>query len=535
MSNSTPLDRSERLIASLRQPAMYPGGDVTSVKVIETHISWVLLTGQFAYKIKKPVDLGFVDFSTLERRRLFCTEELRLNGRLAPNLYLDVVPISGTPEAPELGSDRQPFEYAVRMRQFQQDDLLSHRAGHQGLSVELAIQLAEVMARFHAEIPRAESADGFGTPAGVLAPVQANFDALETVVQQAASRAPEIARLLGDVRDWSLAEHTRLRETFDARLRDGFVRECHGDLHLGNIFVEGNRVVPFDGIEFNAGLRWIDVISEAAFLSMDLEDRGEPTLSRLFFNAYLEATGDYAGLKVYPFYRVYRAAVRAKVAGIRLQQESPSSPQYAELLDEVLQYLSLAWSYTRPRQQALVITSGLSGSGKTTAAVPLIEQLELIRIRSDVERKRMFGLRPAEQSHSAVGQGLYTLAANRQTYDRLAELAAEVLDSGFGVIVDATFLQRAGREPMRQLARRHGVPFVILQCTASDDVLRDRIRSRSAEGRDASEADLSVLSRQQHAQEVLTDEERLHAVSVDTSAIDDVSNRIVESVRSRMA
>jgi len=274
------------------------------------------------------------------------------------------------------------------------------------------------------------------------------------------------------------------------------VRECHGDMHLANMVALGNEVVIFDCIEFNPALRWIDVMSELAFLAMDLDDRGAPGFSYRAVNRYLEETGDYAGLAVFGLYRVYRAMVRAKVAGIRLGQGTLDDRERRDLEAECGGYLDLAERYTRGETPGLVITHGLSGSGKTTVSQDALEHLGAIRVRSDVERKRLAGMAPAQRSDAGLSEGLYSADATHATYDRLAELANLITGAGFTAIVDAAFLQTWQRRLMAELAERQGLPLLVLDVEASEAELRRRVRERAAANTDASDAGIQVLEQQ---------------------------------------
>ena len=500
---------SSRLIRALSNPAVF-GDETTSVVVIETHISWVLLTGRFAYKIKKPVNLGFLDFSTLDKRRRYCEEELRLNRRLAPEIYLDVVPVSGTVESPRLAGDGEPIEFAVKMRQFPQEALLSRALADGRLSLAHIDRLAQEVAEFHAQAAVAPAESSFGTPERIEQPVLENFSRLIDADLDAAVHS-RIARL----RDWSLREFAGHRGEFESRRRAGFVRECHGDMHLGNMILDGEEVVLFDCIEFNEHLRWIDVASEVAFCTMDLEDRGRADFARRFLNAYLEITGDYAGLTVLPFYRTYRALVRAKVAQLRADQPGVEAEDLRKLRTEVLGYLTLAERYTQPARPFLLVTHGFSGSGKTTSTQGVVETLGAIRVRSDVERKRLAGLEALSRTSSGVEQDLYSKDATTKTYAKLAELAGQVLRAGFSVIVDATFLKRQQRKEFRKLGERLHVPFLILDFQAREETLRHRVKDRARAGSDASEAGLAVLEHQLRTREPLAADELPSALPVD--------------------
>ncbi|UCE30741.1 MAG: AAA family ATPase [Burkholderiales bacterium] len=500
------------LIEALRRPECFPH-PVDAVELVETHISWVLLAGAFAYKLKKPVDFGFLDFSTLEARRHFCVEEIRLNRRLAPQLYLDVVPIAGPARAPRVGGAGEPIEYAVRMRRFRRENELDALAGRGELRPEHIDVLATRVADFHAQAETAPATGPWGTPEAVLAPCSANFE------QLARQPLPEPQRArLERLQRWTLAEHARLRPLIASRLAQGRVRECHGDLHLANIVLLAGEPVVFDALEFNPALRWIDVVSEIAFTVMDLEHRGRHDLAQRFLDDYLAASGDYAGLALLPFYLVYRALVRTKVAALRAGQPEGEHGQAHARADarEIETHLALAERFAAPRPRCLVTTHGVSGSGKSFTARLLLQAGPWIRLRSDIERKRLAGLAPLADSRSGAAAGLYTASMTERTYARLLELARQVLTAGFPVIVDAAFLRAEQRRPFAELARSCGLAWVLLALDAPEATLRARVERRRASGSDPSEATLPVLERQLAGAEPPAGEELAHTVAVDT-------------------
>lgn len=504
------LEDHAALVAALRSPACFPHG-VSRIEVIETHISSVLLAGEYAYKLKKPVNLGFLDFTTLEARRRCCEDELRLNRRTAPGLYLEVTSISGTLGRPVVGGAGPAIDYAVRMRQFAPQDTLDCVLRRGALDAACIDALAATVAQFHGTIGGTAPASDYGAPATVRAAAIDNFEHIARL----APSAPAGASLEG-LRSWTENEFARTRLMLAQRRADGFVRECHGDLHLGNVAMVDARPVLFDCIEFNDSFRWIDVMSEVAFMVMDLVDHASPGLAFRFLNSYLEATGDYAGIEVLRYYLVYRAMVRAKIALIRARQPDHSAEVARQCLETFEEYLRLAGSLAAPRPPALILTCGLSGSGKTTAAQSALENLGAVRLRSDIERKRLHGLAADARTGSAPGAGLYAAQATRATYDRLSGLARRMLPSGFPVIVDATFLHRAERNAFRGVAACAGARFLILACEAPSGVLRERILSRARSGADASEATLEVLERQIAAREPLDAVELADAIVYDT-------------------
>ncbi|MCA9472924.1 MAG: AAA family ATPase [Nitrospirales bacterium] len=498
------------LIQALQNPSLYDH-EVQNFQVLETHISWILLTGPYAYKIKKPVNVGFLDFSTLDQRRFFCEEELRLNQRLAPEFYVELVTITGAPQSPRLNNTGESIEYAVKMRQFPQEALLSRRIQRGQVSKSHIDELAATIAEFHAHVAVVDPASAFGTSDLIRQTILENFEHLPRAMSGLISRE-EVERL----KRWTECEHSRHLDDFRERKKKGFVRECHGDLHLGNIALVDEQLVIFDCIEFSERFRWIDVISEVAFVVMDLIDRDAPRLGWRLLNHYLELTGDYEGINTFRYYLTYRAMVRAKVTGIRLAQQEPEDSEYAALEEELTQYLALATSFTKPPHPVLLITHGLSGSGKTTVSQTLLESLGAIRIRSDIERQRLFGVSPEERTHAGKSPFIYSKDSTEATYDRLEKLARQVLRSGFSVIVDATFLKRTHREAFRQFANDLGVPFCILDIHASEATLRVRIEKRLQEGRDASEADISVLEGQLSHDEPFSPTERPHVLTINT-------------------
>jgi uncharacterized protein len=489
-----------QLVTALRHAPIY-GDDVHDVTLIETHISYVLLTGRHAYKIKKAVDFGFLNFTTLSARRFFCEEELRLNRRLAPDIYVSVVSITGSVEAPEIDGDGPVLEYAVKMRQFDQDGLLSRVIARGALTPSLIDALAAEVASFHERTSAAGADAPFGRPDDILQPALQNFEQMLARVGDARDRS-DLQALL----EWTRREHAALIPRFVTRRRDGFVRECHGDLHLGNIALIDGATTLFDCIEFNESMRWTDVMSDVAFLVMDLCDRNRPDLAARFLTAYLEVTGDYEGLGVLRFYVAYRALVRAKVACLRLGQDGAGEERDRSLA-EYHTYVNLALRETARHEPAIAITYGVTGSGKTTESQALVESIAAVRVRSDVERKRLHGLAPGERSGSAVGEGLYAADATRQTYERLALVARIIAAAGYVAIVDAAFLKRWQRDLLRNVATDLKVPFVILDCSAPADVLRERVARRLEQGRDASEATLDVLAHQLSTADPLTEEE----------------------------
>ncbi len=499
-----PSEAVDPLIEALLDPGRH-GEDVTSVSLVETHISWVVLTGKIALKIKKPVKLPFLDFSSAEIRQRFCEEELRLNRRLAPEIYVDVVSIGGTRDNPTLDSE-PAFDYAVRMREFSADARLDRQIADGAVRAPAIAALAELIGEFHAGLPAAPFDTEFGTAAEVVRSVEKNL--AETELAVPGSLGPDSA-----VHEYLLDEGARLDSALTHRKQAGAIKEGHGDLHLENLVCWQDRILPFDALEFDPNLRWIDVIDEAAFIVMDLIAHDAEDLAFTFLNRYLEITGDYDGLAVLRYYLVHRALVRAKVRAIKAAQSDTTSPA-----KEAALYLELAAQFVLPTHPVLIITHGFSGSGKSTWSEGLIPGMPAIRIRSDVERKRLAGLSERQRSDSPIGGGIYAEELSTQTYATLAHHAETGLRAGLNVIVDAAFLVRQQRQQFADIAERAEADFVILECAADPATLRNRIVARQAANVSVSEADLCVLEYQLKTSEELDEAERRRTVTIDTEA-----------------
>ncbi len=486
-----PMTDHQRLVAALG-PALarahgLPG---SAVQVLHTHISTLLLVGAHAYKLKRPVRLPFLDFSTLARRRHFCEEELRINRRTAPDLYLEVLPVTGPLNAPQMGGGGPVRDWALHMRRFPADALLQTLAGAGRLTPGHIDALAAHVAAFHLAQPPCPPDE-----APAKTPWDWAADSLDEVAAHS-SCPPEVDAGRQAALRQALAARAVLHAPWQAQRRQaGWVRDVHGDLHLGNLVAWEGRVLAFDAIEFDPALRRIDVVHDVAFTFMDLHAAGLPALAWRFINAYVEATGDHTGLAGLHAYAACRALVRAKVALLACQPE-PTFLRYWTLAER------LAGATTGPGAPApapapaprLVLTMGLSGSGKSTVAQRVLERLGAVRLRSDVERKRLHGLAPTERP--ADPASLYGAEATARTYARLQALAGELLAAGLNVVVDAALLRQAEREALRDLAGRAVADFLLLECTAPLAQMRERIARRGREGADPSDATLAVLDRQ---------------------------------------
>ncbi len=499
---------------------------VSHIQLIETHISWVILTGQYAYKIKKPVNFGFLDFSTLEKRQHYCDQELQLNRRLAPEIYLKVIAITGSKDHPSLKTRGKTIEYAVKMKQFPQAAQLDNMLASGKLNNDHIDAIAQMVTEFHQNTDVADDTMEYGSSNMIYQPVEENFTQIKTHLDTAVY-ADKLAKL----EQWCNTEFLRLKPDFKLRKQDGFIRECHGDMHLRNLLWLDGHAIAFDCIEFNPKLRWIDVISEVAFLVMDLHERKQLKLANHFLNTYLELTGDYEGLSVLPYYLCYRALVRAKVNALRLEQKDLSVEEKKISINEFESYLELAITYSQHKKQKVIIMRGLSASGKSTVSQQLLDSIGAIRIRSDVERKRLYGISATDSVADNIESGIYSSDASTHTYKKLIELTSFIIKAGYSVIVDATFLKYEQREAFRIVSEKLGAHFTILDITAPADVLRRRITQRKD---DASDANLTVLEHQlTHSQPLHLDEAK-YAVSVDTNEVINI-DRLIEKINKKTA
>ncbi|GAB3550354.1 bifunctional aminoglycoside phosphotransferase/ATP-binding protein [Noviherbaspirillum agri] len=484
--------------------------DGQPVQVFETHISCVVVAEAYAYKFKKPVHFDFVDFSTLDARRHYCEEEMRLNGRLAPDIYLGVVGLYGPPDGPTLEGTGAPIEYAVKMRSFRQQALWSYRLAHGLLEPVEVDRLADAIAGFH----RTTAIAFADSPWCTLSALQDIADETMNVVASL-SRSEEDRRMAAALQAWEAAQRGRLAAVFAQRKASGAIRECHGDLHSGNILTIDGKVEAFDCIEFNDNLRWIDVMNDIAFACMDLRFLQRPELAARFLNHYLESSGDYAGLQVLHYYEVHRALIRCKVALLRAEQEQGGEAQRCR--QQAHAYLDFAQRRAQRSRPSILLMHGFSGCGKSSLSAHLAETLDAVRIRSDVERKRMRGIAATE--HPSADTGLYAASAISDTYHRLHDLAGEIVRAGWTVIVDATFLKADERAHFRQLAYELGVPLFIIDVQASEPTLRERIARRQQLEHDASDAGMDVLLRQLGNHDPLAHEELVRVIPVDTEKV----------------
>jgi hypothetical protein len=489
------------LIQQMQQPGFYPH-PVSTIQLIQTHVSYVLLTGDYAYKVKKPVNYGFLDFSTLEKRHHFCQEELRLNQRGAAELYLEVLPLTQTDDRFSLNGTGEPVEYVVKMRQFPQAALLTEVFDRGELTERLLEQLAQTLAAFHAQGAVNDYIRSFGEVAQIRQAIDENYEQTQCYIGTAQTQ-PQFDETK-QYTDRLFADQAPL---FTQRMQQNWIRECHGDVHLRNIALWQDKLYLFDCIEFNEPFRFVDVMFDVAYILMDLDLRDRPDLSNRFLNAYLEQTGDWEGLQVLPLYLSRQSYVRAKVTSFLLGDPSVPETAQQEAIATASRYYRLAWQYTQPRQGSLSLMAGLSGSGKSTVARQLAKEQGAIHLRSDAVRKHLAGIPLNDRG----GDDLYTPEMSQKTYDRLLNLGILLATQGYPVILDAKYDRQSERLAAISAAEAQGLPLKIFHCTAPVSVLQARVQQRTG---DISDATVDVLAQQQ--MEPFNDRENLFVTTIDT-------------------
>ncbi|MFH1003826.1 MAG: AAA family ATPase [Chloroflexota bacterium] len=466
--------RLPEVARALLAPGTYPEA-TKGVELVQTQMSFVFLTDQYVYKVKKPVNLGYLDYTTLEQRRLYCQREVALNRRLCPEAYLAVVPITRQPEGVALGGPGEPIEYAVKMRRLPQEAMMNVLLAGNRVSPEMVSRLAVKLADFHQHTATGPDIDTFGGLETITRNTEENFSQTERYIPRTISQE-QYRRITQFTRDFIRQHPARFRQRVDA----GRIRDCHGDLHAAHICFS-NGICIYDCIEFNERFRYCDVASEVAFLTMDLDHYGRADLSRHFIKAYVSQSQDEALKGLLGFYRCYRAYVRGKVEGFKLDDPYIAPAEKAKITGVARRYFSLAQAYTRPRPR-LIITVGLVGSGKSTLAQALAQRLGLVVISSDVTRKQLAAVPATEHHFDSFDSGIYSAEFTRRTYDRMFAEAGAALADGWPVIIDASFINAKERQTARELARDAGADFFIIECVLDETHTRQRLARRLKRG-----------------------------------------------------
>ncbi|HUI25423.1 MAG TPA: AAA family ATPase [Candidatus Kryptonia bacterium] len=512
------------LIVAMLRPEFYPH-DPATVTLVQTHISYVLLAGDEVYKIKKPVRFTFLDFSTLERRKHFCHEEVRLNRRLAADIYRGVVTICRDGDHYRLGSadERGALEYAVHMRRLPDDRLLDHLLDRGAVTREMIEQVAVRLVEFHRDADAGAAVTANGDPAAIRRILEDNYNGVRPFREVTIAAADDDA-----IQAFSAAFLRRNEPLFRRRQAQHRIRDGHGDLHSEHVCFSDGLVI-FDCIEFNRQFRYCDVASEIAFLAMDLEFHGRADLASHLIASYAARAGDAELPRLMGFYRCYRAYVRGKVDSLKSRETEVNESERSEARASAERHFALAYRYTWVDQACVIAICGLSGAGKSVIAALLHERTGYRHVNSDVVRKQLAGVAPATRRTAQYDEGIYTAEHSAATYRAMFELVGEELAAGRGSIVDATFQRRSDRDALRAVAARRRVPLLFVECRCSEAEIRRRIERRVGEAGTVSDADWNVYVAQRDRFEAFTPAEARDRMTIDSSRGPEVEAREIEA------
>jgi uncharacterized protein len=480
-----------QLVESMLNTNFYPHKPDT-VELVQTHISYVFIAGDFVYKIKKPVNFGFLDFTSLEKRKYYCEEELRLNKRLAPSIYLDVESISQDSQGNIiLGTGEKVIDYAVRMKKLPGEKMLKTLLAKGQAGEKIIDEVARTIAAFHKDAETGGRINEMGSIATIRHNHEENFTQTLNYINVT---IPEYQYKF--IKDYAAVFLVKKKALFEKRVADHKIKDCHGDLHLEHICI-ADEIIIFDCIEFNERFRFSDVAAEVAFLTMDLDFNCYPQQAEAFVKSYLKYSNDTDMPALLNFYRSYYAYVRGKVISFRLNQKEIPANERSQITKTALCYFDLAYTYaTRLENPVLILTTGLMGCGKSYQARHLAARLGAQTIRTDVLRKELLNINPAGRYYEEFGQGIYTDNISRLTYDKAYKQAAEAIKSGKAVIIDASFKKRSERQKAGQLAQKLEIPIYIIECICSDEVVKMRLDKRVREKTNPSDGRWEIFQEQ---------------------------------------
>ena len=516
------------ILKSLLKPDAYPEA-VTSVELVQTHVSYIFLTDRYAYKIKKPVDFGFLNFSTIDRRRFYCNEEVRLNRRLCPDMYEGVVELRETPSGAAFHGCGAVIDYAVKMKRLPADRMLDRLVDAGTVEHGTMRRISAVIAEFHRSALTSPAIAEYGRLERIMFNWQENFD---QIIPFENLTLPAHEREL--IRSWVATFASEHEIMFQQRVDDGFIRECDGDIHLENICLDDGSVQIFDCIEFNERFRCCDTAADIAFLLMDLDYHGRHDLSDDVIDEYVSRTGDQGLVELVDFYKIYRAFVRGKVESFRLNDSGINPDEQSLAGKRATRYFRLARGYIERRRfkPALFITCGLMGSGKSTLAAQLAFELGIPSFNSDAVRKQIMGLAPGSPVRDAFGEGLYDRQSTEATYAELLNQAENHLRKGAAVVIDASFMHKAQRTSFAMLSKRCAVPFIILHVACSETENKRRLQEREASGKSVSDGRLELLALQANNFEAPDETEGtlipLSANDLPATLVDEIYRRLAQ-------
>ncbi len=514
------------ILELLRNPSAYPI-QTSTVELIQTHVSWLFLTDTHVFKLKKPVNFGFLDFSTLELRCFYCHEELRLNRRLCPEIYEQVIELRETVGGAAFVGDGKTIDYAVMMKRLPSDRMLDRLVDNSNISEEEIQIVALEISKFHSKAPTSPHISEFGS----LEQIQFNWR--ENFEQAQLFRTSTLpSTTCKNIQTYIKTFTESHRALFAERIMNGYICECDGDIHLGNICLLDGIAYIFDCIEFNERFRYSDTAADIAFLLMDLDYHRRPNLADAALSAYISGSGDTDCAKLIPFYKVYRAFVRGKVESMEFSDTGMPLKERNAAKKRAIRYFRLAQGYCLRSHlpRTLFITCGTMGCGKSTLADQLLFELGLATFNSDIVRKQIANLPPETSVKTSFGEGLYSTEINKKTYLYLKRLAEDTLISGHSVLIDAGFGSINERAEFSKLAASQGAEFVILFVHCDQDEQRQRLRERYLHGNSVSDGRVELLNQQKRFFET-PDNSEGNVISVSTSG---TSEYIIDSIYERL-
>jgi len=518
----------QKLIETMTNPGFYPHGPET-VELIQTHISFIFIAGAFVYKVKKAVNFGFLDFTSLEKREYYCREELRLNKRLAPDVYLEVLSLREDDRGDlAWGDGENVVEYCVKMRKLPQDRMLKQLLAEGTVGAAVMAQIAQKLAAFHAVAETGGKIDDCGGIETIRFNHDENFAQTEKYINR--TIRPHHYEFIKAYIYGFMEKHggLLLERVATHKIRDG-----HGDLHLEHICVAADGIAIFDCIEFNERFRYADVAAEAAFLSMDLDFNGYTDYADAFVKAYVAATGDLGIPTLLHFYKCYYAYVRGKVTSFRLDDPAVKQEDKREAQKTARKYFDLAYTYAaRLEEPALILMTGLMGTGKSALGRKLAPRLGARIIRTDVLRKEILEIDPTERHPDAFGQGIYSDDISQRTYDKALELALDHLRAGKSAVIDASFKKRSDRLKAYAAAKSLGLSFFIVECRCPDDAVRERLERRAMNKAEASDGRWELYAAQKKDFDAITElPDRLHIICDTSRQLQECVHQVIEHIR----
>jgi len=519
-----------KLADAMSRPDFYPHRP-SSVEVIQTHISFIFLAEDYVYKVKKAVDFGFLDFTTLEKRKFYCGEELRLNRRLAPEYYLEVVEISEDANGKVvMGPGVKIIEYAVKMKRLPENRMLKGLLSEGKVDLPDMERVARRVSAFHRQAETGGRIDENGGLDVIRKNQDENFEQTEKYIGMTIPEE-KYRFIQAFINDFMV----RNRALFERRVKEHRIRDCHGDLHIEHICL-ADGIVIFDCIEFNERFRFGDVAAEVAFLAMDLDFNGYPEHARAFIDAYARFSGDMELTRLLNFFRTYYAYVRGKVINFRLEDRAIKEKDRKEAKDLASRYFDLAYTYAaRLERKMLILTAGLMGTGKSVLASRLASRFDADVIRMDVVRKEMLHIAPTEHRYEDFGKGIYSEKVSRKVYDRALEAAALKLREGKSVIIDASFKNRTERRRAAQIAAEFQADFFILECALPDRLITKRLAARMSEKGEVSDGRTDILEAQRMDFEPVDEVPARSHIVIDTSRDpESCAHQVIVEIKKRL-